>query len=42
MNKKITEQIEKFILSYISNFNTFNIKKIKKDIINNFYVSLSK
>ena len=41
-NKKITEQIEKFILNSISNFNTFNIKKIKKDIINNFNVSLSK
>lgn len=41
-NKKITEDIEKFILSSISNFNTFNIKKIKKNIINIFKVSLSK
>ena len=41
-NKKITEEIEKFILSSISKFNTFNIKKIKKNIINNFNVLLSK
>ena len=31
-NNKITEEIEKFILSSISNFNTFNIKKINIDI----------
>jgi transposase len=41
-NNKITEEIEKFILSSISNFNTFNIKKIKKNINNIFKVSLSK
>ena len=29
-NTKITEKIEKFILNYIYNLKTFNIKKIKK------------
>lgn len=41
-NNKITEEIETFILNSISNFNTFNIKKIKKNINNIFNVSLSK
>lgn len=41
-NIKINEDIEKFILSSISINNTFNIKKIKKNIVNKFNVNLSK
>jgi len=41
-NKKITVDIEKFIIDSIDNNNNFNIKKIKNNIKNKFNVSLSK
>lgn len=41
-NKKITVEIENFIISSIDNNNNFNIKKIKNNIKKKFNISLSK
>ena len=41
-NKKITIEIEKFVINSIDINNNFNIKKIKNNIKNKFNVSLSK
>jgi len=41
-NIKITHDIEIFIINSIDNNNNFNIKKIKKNILNKFNICLSK
>jgi len=41
-NVKITKEIEMFILSSINDKKQFNVKKIKKELLNKFKVDLSK
>lgn len=41
-NKKITDDIEKFILSSITKNNTFKIKEIKKNVKSKFNIELSR
>lgn len=41
-NRKVTKDIEKFVIQSMDNNNNFNINKIKSDIIKKFNITLSK